>query len=92
MVAAEASPPAPLFAGVSGALQANKYAACHSARAEQTHNAGLNENGQLGTGKTISHELTPALVADRHVFAHIAAGWFHTCGIDRDGMAWCWGE
>ena len=31
-------------------------------------------------------------VADNHTFTHLTAGYYHTCGIDTTGTAWCWGD
>jgi alpha-tubulin suppressor-like RCC1 family protein len=34
---------------------------------------------------------TPVPVVGGHRFTTMAAGWYHTCGVDRDGVAFCWG-
>ncbi len=53
---------------------------------------GSNEFGQLGNGShdSIPHP-TPVRVAGDVTFAMLAAGLTHTCGIARDGVAYCWG-
>jgi alpha-tubulin suppressor-like RCC1 family protein len=34
---------------------------------------------------------SPVPVAGGHRFTTIAAGWYHSCALDRDGRAFCWG-
>jgi alpha-tubulin suppressor-like RCC1 family protein len=53
---------------------------------------GNGSQGQLGDG---SHEETvpdPRPTSDRLNAAHLRAGANHTCIIDTDGDAWCWGN
>jgi alpha-tubulin suppressor-like RCC1 family protein len=56
---------------------------------------GKNDHGQLGMGGEYGeHQLssnTPVQVVGGILFKQIAAGYKHTCGIDRDGKAYCWG-
>ena len=35
---------------------------------------------------------TPVAVAGGHTFTSLTARWFHTCGLDDAGKAWCWGS
>jgi alpha-tubulin suppressor-like RCC1 family protein len=53
---------------------------------------GSNEFGQLGNGlaDAVPH-LTPVRVRADVEFTVVAAGFNHTCGLERDGTAWCWG-
>lgn len=53
---------------------------------------GSNQTGQLGIGSidTIPHP-KPARVAATTGFVAIAAGLTHTCGLTKDGAAFCWG-
>lgn len=60
---------------------------------------GSDDNGQLGQGAMIDRP-TPVAVTGGHSFQVLAAGGesllrFHTygftCGLDRQGKAWCWG-
>ncbi|MEM1347412.1 MAG: Ig-like domain-containing protein [Myxococcota bacterium] len=54
---------------------------------------GANNNGQRGDGgQNTNSLLTPQIVADNHTFKTLAAGRSHTCAIDTDDIAYCWGE
>ena len=52
-------------------------------------NAGgkLGDGGQPGGGHTV-----PTLVAGHVAFRSISAGYFHSCGVARDGKTYCWGR
>ena len=52
---------------------------------------GYGGQGQLGTGSTANIQPTPSAVVGTTTFQSIAAGTEHTCALDRDGAAWCWG-
>ena len=52
---------------------------------------GYGGQGQLGTGSTAIIQPTPAAVVGTATFQSVAAGTEHTCALDRDGAAWCWG-
>jgi alpha-tubulin suppressor-like RCC1 family protein len=53
---------------------------------------GSNEFGQLGNGSSeTAPQLVPARVRTDVKFTIVAAGFNHTCGLERDGSAWCWG-
>jgi alpha-tubulin suppressor-like RCC1 family protein len=48
-----------------------------------------------GSDSALNHDAdsnTPSLVQGGHDFAQIAAGVFHTCGLDTSGQAYCWGS
>lgn len=53
---------------------------------------GSNEFGQLGHGSadSIPHTMAVRVRADVK-FTTVSAGFTHTCGLARDGSAWCWG-
>lgn len=53
---------------------------------------GYNQFGRLGTVTDESSETTPVAVSGDHTFTSIAAGHDHSCGLDVDGDAWCWGH
>ncbi|MGA5301152.1 hypothetical protein ACPCHT_14560 [Nucisporomicrobium flavum] len=54
---------------------------------------GDNSAGQLGTG-TAGNRDEPAEVAglDGHLIVQVATGARHTCAVDDEGAAWCWGD
>ena len=54
---------------------------------------GSNNAGQLGNGEqTNARQPEPSAVVGGHAFVDIALGTDHTCAIDVDGTAWCWGS
>jgi hypothetical protein len=58
----------------------------------EAHCWGSNEFGQLGIGSAdvIPHP-APVRVSGNTKFTTLVAGFTHTCGIARDGAAFCWG-
>jgi len=53
---------------------------------------GSNDFGQLGNGSADANPRTvPGHVSGDVKFATVVAGFRHTCGLARDGAAWCWG-
>jgi alpha-tubulin suppressor-like RCC1 family protein len=52
---------------------------------------GSLNRGALGDGSG-TPKSAPTLVAGSRSWISIAVGDAHTCGIDRDGIAWCWGR
>lgn len=52
---------------------------------------GQNAQGQLGDGSTSQRSLTPSTVKGSQQWASISAGEGHTCAMDTDKQAWCWG-
>jgi alpha-tubulin suppressor-like RCC1 family protein len=58
---------------------------------------GFNDQGQLGTGNTITiypdtTNLSTRLVSGGLVFDSITAGYKHTCALTAAGVAYCWGN
>lgn len=53
---------------------------------------GLGSDGQLGYGEGLNNDFVPVLVAGGHRFRQLAAGYHRVCGLDVDGLAWCWGS
>jgi alpha-tubulin suppressor-like RCC1 family protein len=51
---------------------------------------GVNINGQLGDGSTVSSNI-PTAVGGGLTFQSIEAGSLHTCGITVSGETYCWG-
>lgn len=53
---------------------------------------GVNLAGQVGDATTSDQRDTPAMVAGGHTFVRIASGGDHTCALQANGTAWCWGD
>lgn len=67
------------------------------------HACGLTDNGlaycwgrdlfgQLGDGTSGDQASEPTLVTGGHIFTKLTAGFTHTCGLDANQVAWCWGD
>jgi alpha-tubulin suppressor-like RCC1 family protein len=52
---------------------------------------GWDGHGMLGNGDPIANSFVPVAVSGPHLFTSLAAGDYHSCGIDSAGQAWCWG-
>jgi alpha-tubulin suppressor-like RCC1 family protein len=52
---------------------------------------GVNYEGQIGDGSTVS-AAAPTPVAGGHTFTALSVGARHACGLTPDGEAWCWGD
>lgn len=52
---------------------------------------GSNEAGQLGDGTTGTHRLTPVAVAGGRRFRSVSTGYHHTCAVNPNDVAFCWG-
>ncbi len=52
---------------------------------------GADDRGQLGDGAGGEGATRPVRVATELRFADISAGTDHTCAVDDQGGAWCWG-
>lgn len=53
---------------------------------------GANDRGQLGTGQTGAGALPGPRVVDSEAARSLSAGGEHSCAIDDDTNAWCWGD
>lgn len=53
---------------------------------------GLNHDGQLGNAALRGNPFTPVAVDGAHTFVQLAAGFHRVCGLDTDGVVWCWGS
>ncbi|KAI7840642.1 hypothetical protein COHA_005663 [Chlorella ohadii] len=54
--------------------------------------AGNNGAGSLGAGLDAEASQTPVEAAGNHTFASLSCGVYHTCGLDDENRAWCWGS
>jgi alpha-tubulin suppressor-like RCC1 family protein len=45
-----------------------------------------------GGSSALACSMVPTAVAGGIVWDRLEAGWYHTCGIARDGAPYCWGE
>lgn len=101
-----AAQPTRVDGGPYTAVAAGLYHTCALRDDGQVECWGDDDSGQLGleSGGTercewlIAGELeprscarSPLTLAGELVFAHLSAGYFHTCGIEADGEAQCWG-
>ena len=67
--------------------------ACGIATTGATFCWGNNTVGELGNGvaDTLPRRV-PTLIAGGHAFTTLALSARHGCGIDEEGVAWCWGN
>jgi alpha-tubulin suppressor-like RCC1 family protein len=86
----------PAKVGIEGvtfqAISAGDTHACAVTTAGAAYCWGSNDGGKLGTGRPGGGHTVPVPVAGRLVFRAISAGYFHTCGLARDGRTYCWGR
>ncbi|HWU20135.1 MAG TPA: cutinase family protein [Nocardioides sp.] len=66
--------------------------ACAVRATGQLYCWGQNLRGQLGLGTTGAPHTTPTLVGIGRSWVSVTAAGWHTCGIRRNGSAWCWGD
>jgi alpha-tubulin suppressor-like RCC1 family protein len=67
----------------------------HSCGMTETNDAycwGYNGDGRCGIGSKKTPILTPTPVAGNYKWKMISAGYFYSCGVRRDGAAFCWGK
>jgi alpha-tubulin suppressor-like RCC1 family protein len=84
-------PVAGLASGVTSISVGSEYA-CAVTDADEALCWGWNAYGQLGDGTT-DDRLVPTPVSGLPAGARrIAAAQYHTCALDLDGAAWCWGD
>lgn len=73
-------------------LDAGARHACGVAVDEEMYCWGDNSDGQLGVGQQGGSSTTPIAVAGEVRFVAVTAGDGHTCALDTDGAAYCWGR
>ncbi len=76
-------------------LSVGRFHSCGIDAQGVTYCWGLNNYGQLGTGKIAGENAGPAEaplpITGAQPFEAIAAGGWHTCALSRDARAYCWG-
>lgn len=75
-----------------GALSVGAYHACALDAAGDAHCWGDNQAGQLGLGTTGGVQSSPVPAGGSLAYSWIAAGKSHTCALDTQRQAYCWGE
>ena len=93
----QASSPRPARVSVDGVtfqtISAGFSHACALANNGAAYCWGSNDGGRLGTGPSLSGgRVAPAPVAGQLQFRSISAGYYHTCGVTRSGVTYCWGR
>ncbi len=74
-------------------LTAGESVTCGIAEDERAWCWGIAFEGQLGQGSPPRpNTFTPAPVAGSTSFRSLAAGRHRVCGLDTEGLAWCWGS
>jgi len=76
-------------------ISAGHYYTCAIDTEGKAYCWGLGTNGQLGNNNT-SQQNTPVAVntsgvLNNKIIQQISTGYSHTCAIDNDGKAYCWG-
>ncbi|MFZ2125883.1 MAG: prepilin-type N-terminal cleavage/methylation domain-containing protein [Candidatus Saccharimonadales bacterium] len=78
-------------------IAAGSYSTCAVATNDQVFCWGDNPQGQLGNN-TIVDSLAPVAVTDTGnvlnglTIKSLTAGWYHTCVIGSNDLAYCWGD
>ncbi|MBM6406109.1 hypothetical protein JQN72_17895 [Phycicoccus sp. CSK15P-2] len=87
------STPAPVVGGQTfTSVSAHFGYSCALDDSDQAWCWGRNDMGQLGDG-TFTGRTVPGPSAEGHDFASlIGPSGTHSCGIDTDGVTWCWGS
>ena len=74
------------------AVSAGTYYTCGLTSDDAAWCWGYDHHAQLGNGDPAGVFETPQPVAGGHRWLTIDAGTESTCGVRRDGSAWCWGD
>jgi hypothetical protein len=75
-----------------GEISAGHYHVCGIETGGKAFCWGRNTSGQLGNGTTMERHAVPVAVSGTHRFSSITAGATHTCALDQEHRAWCWGR
>ncbi len=93
----QASSRRPAKVGIEGvtfqSISAGHQHTCAVTTTGATYCWGSNAGGKLGTSASLTGGRTaPGAVAGRLSFRAVSAGYFHSCGVTRDGRTYCWGR
>lgn len=84
--------PVPVAGGHSFAeVDAGSFHTCGVTTGGVGYCWGYGVDGRLGTGSTNILAWVPASVTGGRTFSTISAGGTHSCGLDAEGLAYCWG-
>ena len=72
-------------------VSAGDFHSCALTGAGDAYCWGSSANGQLGSGGLGTGSAVPLEVEGGHAFTAIEAGGDHTCALDAQGAAYCWG-
>ena len=89
---AEATQPVPPAAHTPMTLAVGAAHACRIPGDGALYCWGRHTEGQLGRGAFDPAPATPDAVFDAAAFESVVVGRSHTCALDEDGAAWCWGS
>jgi alpha-tubulin suppressor-like RCC1 family protein len=79
--------------GRYSAVSAGEFHTCALTTDSEIECWGWNSIGELGTGDPSGVTADrPRRIASERTFGAVAAGVRHTCALDADGRAWCWGR
>ncbi len=73
-------------------IAAGNLHACALSAAGSAFCWGYNYEGQLADGTDEVYQAAPVPAAAGLKFTQLALGAYHTCGLTRDGTAYCWGR
>ena len=80
-----------LFAQISAGGDQQRGTTCAVTKDHKAYcwgDGGLGRRGDNTTGGAVT---SPRAVAGSHLFDQIAVGHFHTCAVNTNDQAWCWG-
>jgi hypothetical protein len=83
--------PAPHAVGAYASVSAGGYHTCAIATAGGAFCWGDNGYGELGMGTVGGAVVYAPVAVTGPALASIVAGYLHTCGLDSNGAAYCWG-
>jgi alpha-tubulin suppressor-like RCC1 family protein len=89
---AEPTGPFPLALPAPTELAVGAAHACRILGAGTLYCWGRGSEGQLGRGEFEAVPALPGQVFDAASFSTVVAGRSHTCALDTEGLAWCWGS